>query len=963
MNINDATTKAKVFNCIKLTKDFALNYQSIHDSPTPEDLITGAINLLLKSSFPECNAEEIKELFPLIKHDVDTTIEETNAIGPCLSDKKADHIEWLEEARKDTSIQWDHWQFYKSLLAEQNKSMACKIHNETNVILSHLENPNRPGAWDARGLVVGDVQAGKTANYIGLMAKAVDAGYKVLIVLAGITNDLRVQTQERIDDGLLGYRSDKNGNNGIATGRLSGKRIDNMTSCDFKGDYKATKVFRSIMGKECVLYVVKKNASVLRNILLDLYKQIEINHTHLIEDTPLLLIDDEADNASPDTNAPTIDPLTNEPIEKSDLDPTMINRYIRAILSCFEKSAYVGYTATPYANIFEYPNHGKELTVYDSKLEREIEVGEDLFPRSFIFRMSTPSNYIGVDKIFGREEDGSDSLPLAIKVDELFPNDIVEITDRNGKVQKIELKADPESLKYAIRCFIIASVIKEIRKKEIHNTMLVHIDRLTRKQSEIRDWVDNYLEQIKDIFTIESERTQKVFLNDIKTIWEKEFVDKQHLIYDEGKNLPGIHWEEVEKHIPCFIKKLTCKTVNGKTLDALNYQNYPKGLNVIAIGGEKLARGLTLKGLTISYFLRKAGTYDALTQMGRWFGYRDGYLDVCRVFTLSETYNNFQEIAVAVQDLYDQFDDLCSQPLRTPLDYGLRILTNPKSKILVTSRNKSKGVVKHQISFSGSPVPTAYLPVDPKINEENLLILDSFVRQLGEPTGSGTSVRSKGTNDSYFWSDVPSDIITKFFLDSSYVLDKQNTWFSLSEISEFVKKMNNIYSEIVNWTVVVVSGGDKTVPKVKFGNYASVYSSKRSLEPMKDNQGYFEINRRRITSGSDEAFDLTKEQFEHALELTNNERRKRKEKPTDTPNSHTIRITRDKKRALFLIYALHLEKTDSSFVDEIVPGFMISFPELGHREMDQSFWANVVYGKNGKTAAEVLADNGAYYEF
>ena len=206
--------------------------------------------------------------------------------------------------------------------------------------------------------------------------------------------------------------------------------------------------------------------------------------------------------------------------------------------------------------------------------------------------------------------------------------------------------------------------------------------------------------------------------------------------------------------------------------------------------------------------------------MGRWFGYRDGYLDVCRVFTLSETYNNFQEIAVAVQDLYDQFDDLCSQPLRTPLDYGLRILTNPKSKILVTSRNKSKGVVKHQISFSGSPVPTAYLPVDPKINEENLLILDSFVRQLGEPTGSGTSVRSKGTNDSYFWSDVPSDIITKFFLDSSYVLDKQNTWFSLSEISEFVKKMNNIYSEIVNWTVVVVSGGDKTVTKVKFGNYA-----------------------------------------------------------------------------------------------------------------------------------------------
>lgn len=950
--------------CANNVKYMALNYQSSLNKPVPEDSIIRMIWDQINIFLAESDDITKQSYFEKIKHNVDTSIEETNKEGSCLEDKETDHIEWLDEAKKDESIKWEHWKFYKDYLTSDNsiksKQLAIKINNETNKILSKLENPNRPGAWDSRGLVVGDVQAGKTSNYIGLMAKAVDAGYKVLIVLAGITNDLRKQTQERIDDGLLGYRTDKKGNNGVVQ-KCKGKSIDNKTSCDPKGDYKSSKVFNNLRGKECILFVVKKNASVLRNILLDLYKQLENDQSFLIKDIPLLLIDDEADNASPDTNVPLVDPLTHEPIDKTDIDPTMINRYIRAILSCFEKSAYVGYTATPYANLFEYPNHGKDVVVYDKKLERKIQVGEDLFPRNFIYRMATPSNYVGIDQFFGVEEDGSDALPVSVKIDRVFPHDIEYIeSGTKKKTSKAVLTDNPESLKYAINCFVIASVIKDLRNTGVkHNTMLVHVDRLIKKQTELKKWISDYVGELKDIFVLEIDQTRRHFLNTLKSIWENEFDSKlDEIIHKSNSEKPmnRVEWNEIEKHVPLFIKKLTYKTINGQSLDELDYREKKDGLNVIAIGGDKLARGLTLYGLTISYFLRSAGTYDALTQMGRWFGYRDGYLDVCRVFTLSETYNNFQEIAVAVHDMYDQFDDLCKQPQRTPLDYGLRILTNPRSKIMITSRNKSKAVIKHEVSFSGSPVPTAYLPLDSDINRENYNILESFIRKLGLPS-TGSSLREEGKGNDYFWTNVPSDMVINYFLDTSFVLDKQNSWFSLSEISSFVKKMQNTYSEIEKWTIAIINGSDNSSEGIYLGNYAKVFPSIRSLEPMTKNQGYYELNKRRITTGTDEAYDLTIEQYDAALRLTNEDRYKKGKKPTKTPSPHYIRLYRDKKTALLLIYILRLKKEDGSLLKDIVPGFMISFPELGHREMDQSFWANVIYEKNGKTAAKVLLAN------
>ena len=961
-------------DCLESLKDFILNYQIRKNQPLPGKQVEAQIKTHMQLYINTDLDEESRiDLFNLLKHEIDITIEETEKSGDCLEDKNQNHVKWLDDAIKDTSITWGHWNYYRSLILDEknpsSKERFIRLDKETNDILGRIENPRREGSWDNRGLVVGDVQAGKTSNYIGLLAKAVDAGYKVIIVLAGSTNDLRKQTQERIDDGLLGYRSEKNGKNGtiIKTPVKGSKVIQPQTSSAPNGDYSKNQNFKNLEGEDCFLYVVKKNGSVLRNILSDLIKQKnEVGQNSIIKNIPLLMIDDEADNASPDTNAPVIDPLTKEKFDSEDYNPTCINRYIRAILSCFEKTSYIGYTATPYANIFELPNHGIGTEYEDKKLNQKIAIGEDLFPRNFIYKLYTPKNYIGIEKLFGTEEDGSDVLPVVKKVNEEFPDDFIEIENEKTHKKKIDLVDDPDSLKYAINCFILSSVAKSLRRdaKPIHNTMLVHINRLTVKHAEISEWVSSYLDEIKGLFKTETKLKQAIFFNELRNIWEDEYVANFNEIKNRTSSttLKAEDWDELVPLIPTFIEKLQYKEVNGKTLDILDYDNHKEGLNVIAIGGDKLARGLTLQGLTVSYFLRKAGAYDTLAQMGRWFGYKDAYIDLCRIFMMTSTFNDFREIAYATQDLYQQFTDLTKQDGKTPMDFGLRILTDPRSKLLITAKNKSKNAIVHKTSFSGSPVPTAYLPKDEKINERNMNIFKEFLTSLGKETGRGSSIRNQNdAENSYFWEGVPTSKIIEGFLEKNYHVDGQNSWFTLSQIADYLKKTVEKYHQISEWTVVLVNGDEHS--SYRLGDNLIIRPSKRTLEPEVDEkQSYYELSRRRLPTGTNEAFDLTEEQYNLALKQTNENRLKKGKEVTNSPSPHYIRMNREKSKALLLIYALKLKKADGEPIDNIIPGFMISFPELGHREMDQTFWANIVYERNGKTADKVFAENGVDYD-
>lgn len=190
-------------------------------------------------------------------------------------------------------------------------------------------------------------------------------------------------------------------------------------------------------------------------------------------------------------------------------------------------------------------------------------------------------------------------------------------------------------------------------------------------------------------------------------------------------------WSQIEAALPDAIADIEVRKINGTAKDALDYaERGETGLKVIAIGGDKLSRGLTLEGLCVSYFLRASKMYDTLMQMGRWFGYRPGYLDLCRLYTTSDLEEWFEHITEAAEELREEFD-LMAASGATPREYGLKVQSHPV--LMVTSRLKMRAARSLMLSFSGQLMETVSLYRDPAILERNLEATRAFVRSLGRP--------------------------------------------------------------------------------------------------------------------------------------------------------------------------------------------------------------------------------------
>jgi len=316
---------------------------------------------------------------------------------------------WLPERKGQ--LGWEYWQRYEELLKQgpMNQDVRQRLDLSTDRILGYLGDPVRAGSWDRRGLVVGLVQSGKTSHYIGLVNKAVDAGYKVIVILTGFTESLRVQTQIRAEEGFTGYslapgiRKGDMRSSRVGVGFIApGKNPDSVTtrSNDFKKAI-ADNLGIQVGGKE-ILFVIKKNVGVLRNLLnwiRNLGNATDASGRRFVKGVPLLVIDDESDVGSIDTRKGNI--VDDDP--DPDHEPSRINEQIRKLLSLFDQRSYVGYTATPFANVL----------IHDGGYTKEL--GEDLFPRSFVFSLPTPTDHVGPSMIFGRasEVDGQDpGLPI-----------------------------------------------------------------------------------------------------------------------------------------------------------------------------------------------------------------------------------------------------------------------------------------------------------------------------------------------------------------------------------------------------------------------------------------------------------------------------------------------------------------------------------------------------------------------
>ena len=660
---------------------------------------------------------------------------------------------WL--AGNKSKIEWGFWNRYKWYLEEKKKfppKTVQSIEKLTDRTLDALFEPTQKVQIDKRGMVVGQVQSGKTANYTGLICKAADAGFKMIIVLAGIHKNLRSQTQLRLDEGFLGFdtqqeRVNRNNNLWIGVGEPRSNRhliAHSLTSSLDNGDFNAgaaNALALNFYTNDPIIAVVKKNAYVLNRLeqWLSAQSSETSNGNKIIRNKPLLIIDDEADNASINTT-------------RDDLNPTKINGQIRNLLRLFQKSAYVGYTATPFANIF-------------------IPLNDDnLFPRDFITNIPAPSNYIGPDKIFGFEpledgEDPFDTLPVVHRIDDYQ----TFVPDRHKRDDQLPVSV-PESVKTAIKCFILTSAIRRLRGQgDEHNSMLIHISRFQVWQSRIKELV----EIVFNFYRMGIEQNNSGIINELRHTFETDVDGYRSYTTTSAQILNSqlseldpavkVHtWKEVLTCLHPAATKIQVKEIHGGAKDVLDYQAYDKkyiregeeaGLSVIAIGGNKLSRGLTLEGLSVSYYLRASRMYDTLMQMGRWFGYRPGYVDLCRLFTSGELNEWFCHISLASEELRKEFNYMSDIAGSTPEQYALKVRTHP-GVLQISAINKIRTAVNVNISWSGVLIESYKLSKksqDINVNLDNLnKLLSSF---------NSESTNKKGN---FLWNNIPASNIISF---------------------------------------------------------------------------------------------------------------------------------------------------------------------------------------------------------
>lgn len=604
---------------------------------------------------------------------------------------EADHQPWLTEERKK-SLKWDYWNRYSEyMMSVENKPVAVvqTVDDITEHILSRIEDPSRAGTWSVRGLVVGSVQSGKTANYVGLINKAIDAGYKLIVILAGVHSTLRRQTQIRIDETVAGVDSRKKTES--TSGRSFGvgsinhnnvRRVHMLTSAKSDFSRKVAESSGVQVGGDPIILVIKKNKHILANLqewLKAVGGQTKPGQTdekvRWIPGCPALIIDDEADNASINTSKEGL---------------SAINKAIVGLLSSLEKGAYVGYTATPYANLFA-----------------DINDEDNIYPRNFIVNIKAPSNYMGVERVFGIDSD--DNMGISAKEPLPIVSEISDFEPFIPPKHKSDFtpKALPPCLIKAIKVFVLGTAAKTFRKSkgvrlQAHSSMLVHVSHYKAVIDKFADLVRQLKDQLRDG---ESVGDQAV-VNEFRKIWESEY-SKIFPEFEESDRGMPVTWEDVRPLLRSTLAAVQVRAIHGESQVTLDYDECKDGLVVIAVGGNKLSRGLTLESLIVSYYLRTTKLYDTLMQMGRWFGYRDGYVDLCRVYTTHQLIEWYSHIALADHELRMEFDRLRESGLK-PVEYGLKVRAHPDG-MMITAMAKMDKATMCDITYAGKLVQTTVM--------------------------------------------------------------------------------------------------------------------------------------------------------------------------------------------------------------------------------------------------------------
>lgn len=818
-----------------------------------------------------------------ITRKLETRFDVSMDIGSML--EAEDYTAWLDDNRGD--IDWYYWKRYRRLLPDKKfaPNVISTLDLVTDKIIGHLENPQKQGKWKRKGLVVGHVQSGKTANYTGVICKAADSGYKVIIVLAGLLSALRDQTQERIDEGFVGLdsarRLDATGQKeklvGVGKFDSAMRAPVSLTTNTKDFDKKIATQLKTRIGhfNEPVVLVLKKNVSILRNLI----EWLRNNNSDL-HGLPMLLIDDEADHASVNTR-------------KADEDPTLTNSRIRELLSLFEQSSYLGYTATPFANIFIDPDSENDM------------LNDDLFPRDFIISLDTPSNYVGAKRIF--EEEGD----LYKVVREVNDHEAI-LPLRHKKSELPEML--PSSLKEAIRTFILIKAARNLRgQQNSHNSMLVNVSRFTDIQSHIRLLIHDYLTELRDAITNhyalpQVEALKNTGLLSLKTTWDTEFSETEFL------------WNAIQKELKNAVSPIGVIEINGSRnsvqLD-YNRRDYPNGRNIIAVGGLSLSRGLTLEGLTVSYFLRNSIMYDTLMQMGRWFGYRTDFEELCRIYMTKEAHSWYSHISGATEELREEFSRMEKAGM-TPKDFGLCVRSHPET-LIVTARNKMRSArsVIRQVSLEGRLVETSVLLKTSDVITNNRKALRQLIEKISD------TVPETVGQPGFLYRNIPVPPIKDFL--KLFINHPASQLTESRPVIDYVECLEN--KGYRTWDIILISLSQNIEDNLEDDIMGQqIISQRRTVLDYPGNG--IELNKRRLASRGHEKAGLTKEEIEAAVtEYVKNYPGKK-----NFPDS----IYRAKrKKPLLMLHVLDCRKNEdkSSLFHEGVIAYGISFPgEAGSRK-------------------------------
>lgn len=534
-----------------------------------------------------------------------------------------------------------NWKRFKETLESTGKDfLVPRLDRDSTGILALCANPRLPGSR-RMGLVVGNVQSGKTANFTSVIAKAADSGYRFIIVLAGVHNNLRKQTQSRLAEELFSTSwftlTTDDQDFGSMTGSPDG----------------------IIKGGVTMVAVVKKNGNRLAN-LINWYKTVPEG---LRSNYPALILDDEADQATPSSAT-------------GRAQRSAINEKVRQLWSLIPTGTYLAYTATPFANVFMDPDDAGEM-----------------FPRDFIKAIEPGDTYFGAERIFGRADpsdgEGSDGIDVVRPVPD---TDAATLRPPGNRDLRDSFDPElPDSLVDAVNWFVLASAARRGRGHRAHSSMLVHTTHYAAPHFALRNRIAAHVASLA--------RDLDGRLPALRELWEHE---KGRAAEVATGTLPT--WDDLAARIPDVLGELRVIVDNGLSEDRLNYNRTddagdPVFETVIAVGGGTLSRGLTLEGLVVSYFVRTSNTYDTLMQMGRWFGYRPGYEDLQRVWAPDSLVDEYQFLALVEADLRAEIEVL-SRSGYSPAQLGVKVRSHP-GRLEITARNKMAHAKQAQVSLSG----------------------------------------------------------------------------------------------------------------------------------------------------------------------------------------------------------------------------------------------------------------------